>query len=358
MATTRPCAATHHPAKQRLLELENEHRLEDADALKFTDEQRISLFLSFRSVKCEWSDLDGMRSMRWSYNSSRPASSPLPVGRSPYLHPQTQLHTGTRDPIHPPALPLSPHANAFILLTNAHLVSFGKDDTICVWRPPYSSPTSTHSTHAVAFPVSPHRYASATTPAPTYTSTLSPPTPPGMPPTVWSVLSLPAPGAHVADVWWEAEVEREGGEAESRERIVFPSPSPPPLLHRQCKRTPCPIRVSLPPLTSVDGDAPEEDDEDAWVDADDDDDDDDEGGDEDEWMTVVDDQDHAEDGNGEPPTPVPRRPELPAPQRGGGEEPQTPIPYSYEREATPTPYSEAEQEREREGEQVGGKRKW
>ncbi|KAJ7840719.1 hypothetical protein B0H14DRAFT_2784364, partial [Mycena olivaceomarginata] len=43
--------------------------------------------------------------------SSRPASPPLSAARSPYLHPQTQLHIGTRDPIHPPPLPLSPHTN-------------------------------------------------------------------------------------------------------------------------------------------------------------------------------------------------------------------------------------------------------
>ncbi|KAJ7667165.1 hypothetical protein B0H14DRAFT_3074178 [Mycena olivaceomarginata] len=144
-----------------------------------------------------------------------------PLGR-PF--PQTQLHTGTRDPIRPPVLPLSPHANAH---ANVHSYSYpapavrahsyfstppaaseGKDDTICVRWPSYSSPTSTHFTHAVAFPVSPHRYASAPTPMPTYTSTLSPPTPPGMPPMVWSVSSLPAP------------VEREGEEAESRARIA------------------------------------------------------------------------------------------------------------------------------------------
>ncbi|KAJ6592963.1 hypothetical protein B0H19DRAFT_1279756 [Mycena capillaripes] len=36
--------------------------IEDAEALKFTEEQRLLLFHSFRSVKFEWSDLDGMRS--------------------------------------------------------------------------------------------------------------------------------------------------------------------------------------------------------------------------------------------------------------------------------------------------------
>jgi hypothetical protein len=68
---------------------------------------------------------------------------------------------------------------------------------------------------------------------------------------------------------------------------------------------PCPIRVLLPPLASVDGDVQEEGDEDAWVDTDDDDiDDDDEGRDEDEEMTVVDDRDE------ELPTPVPWPSEL------------------------------------------------
>ncbi|KAJ7798814.1 hypothetical protein B0H14DRAFT_30250 [Mycena olivaceomarginata] len=76
--------------------------------------------------------------------------------------------------------------------------------TASVWRPSYASPSctsytslSTHPTHAVAFPVSPHRSSSAPTPtptpAPTYISTLSPPTPPGVPPMVRSVSSPRAP---------------------------------------------------------------------------------------------------------------------------------------------------------------------
>ncbi|KAJ6535842.1 hypothetical protein DFH09DRAFT_1283959 [Mycena vulgaris] len=47
------------PRKQRLLELENEQRIEDTEAHKMTEEQRLSLFHSFRSVKFKWSDLDG-----------------------------------------------------------------------------------------------------------------------------------------------------------------------------------------------------------------------------------------------------------------------------------------------------------
>ncbi|KAJ7810082.1 hypothetical protein B0H14DRAFT_1490609 [Mycena olivaceomarginata] len=75
--------------------------------------------------------------------------------------------------------------------------------TPSVWRPSYASPSSTsytspstHSTHTVAFPVSPHRSFAPRprpTPAPTYVSTLSPPTPPGVPPMVRSVSSPPAP---------------------------------------------------------------------------------------------------------------------------------------------------------------------
>jgi hypothetical protein len=33
-----------------------------------SQEQRLSLFLSFRSVNFEWSDLDGMRSVLWRYS--------------------------------------------------------------------------------------------------------------------------------------------------------------------------------------------------------------------------------------------------------------------------------------------------
>ncbi|KAJ7824301.1 hypothetical protein B0H14DRAFT_3469430 [Mycena olivaceomarginata] len=360
--------------KQHLLELENEQRLEDAEALKFRrasicsmplHEQRPSLFLSFRSVKFEWSDLDGMRSVRRRYNSSCPASPPpSQATRSPYLHPQTL----TRDPIRLHALPLPPHAycshsyshppvaaapEAFAVRTNAHLASFGKDDTICLQRPSYTSP-SAHSTHAVAFPVSPQRYASAPTPAPTYTSMLTPPTPPGIPTPPGMVRRRVVPTRACAHVGGEAESEHAG------------------------EATLCPIRVPLPPLVSVDGEAPEEDDEDAWVDEDEDGDDSEEGeDDEDGEMTVVDDWECG--GDEELPTPVPWRADLLAPRtppalsvdvhvgappayyesEGEGEEPQTPVPGLYSREATPTPYSreeerEREGEGEREGEQVGG----
>ncbi|KAJ7840725.1 hypothetical protein B0H14DRAFT_2784403, partial [Mycena olivaceomarginata] len=60
-----------------------------------------------------------------------------------------------------------------------------------------------------------------------------------------------------------------------------PSPLPPPRLHRRRKQQHH-VRFGCGWLVSVDGDAPEEDDGDVWVDADDEDDD--EGGDEDEEM--------------------------------------------------------------------------
>ncbi|KAF8152797.1 hypothetical protein K438DRAFT_2026824 [Mycena galopus ATCC 62051] len=44
-------------------------RIEDAEALKFIDEQRFSLLLSLRSVKIEWSNLDGMWTVRKYYNA-------------------------------------------------------------------------------------------------------------------------------------------------------------------------------------------------------------------------------------------------------------------------------------------------
>ncbi|KAJ7018213.1 hypothetical protein C8F04DRAFT_1243365 [Mycena alexandri] len=72
--------------KQRLLELENEQRIEDAEALKMTEEQRLLLFHSFRSVKFEWSDLDGMRGVRRRYNSPTTQSCPASPPQPPHAH--------------------------------------------------------------------------------------------------------------------------------------------------------------------------------------------------------------------------------------------------------------------------------
>jgi hypothetical protein len=108
-------------------------------------------------------------------------------------------------------------------------VSFGKDDTIRVWRPSYSFPTSTHSTRAVAFPVSPHRYASAPTHADVHIDALTADAASDAAHGMERVVPARA-CTHVADAWWEAEVEREGEEAESRARIAPLLP----LLRRVC----------------------------------------------------------------------------------------------------------------------------
>ncbi|KAG6850304.1 hypothetical protein H0H93_015246 [Arthromyces matolae] len=79
--------------KLRQLEIENEQRLEDAEALKMTEEQRQILHNSFRSVKVEFSDLDGLS---WQAKSPKVSSSD----------------------------------QAFVVLTNADLASFGPHDTI------------------------------------------------------------------------------------------------------------------------------------------------------------------------------------------------------------------------------------
>ncbi|KAJ7696147.1 hypothetical protein B0H14DRAFT_3041107, partial [Mycena olivaceomarginata] len=123
-------------------------------------------------------------------------------------------------PPHSYSSPLPAASEAFAPPHQPHLVSFGKDDTICVRQPSYSSPTSTHSTHAVAFPrvaapirLRAHGHADVHLDAPTADA-------------AWDAAHgmervVPARAcAHVTDVWWEAEVEREGEGAESCERIV------------------------------------------------------------------------------------------------------------------------------------------
>ncbi|KAJ7799386.1 hypothetical protein B0H14DRAFT_2903105 [Mycena olivaceomarginata] len=126
--------------------------------------------------------------------------------------------TPTPAPAAPPHSYYSPPpaaSAAFALLTNAHLVSFGKDNTICVPRPSYSFPTSTHSIptlHAhcgvprVAAPIRVRAHAHADVHLDALTADAA-----------WDAAHgvervVPARAcAHIADVWWEAEVEREGG---------------------------------------------------------------------------------------------------------------------------------------------------
>ncbi|KAJ7099261.1 hypothetical protein B0H15DRAFT_927782 [Mycena belliarum] len=128
--------------KQRLLELENEQRIEDAEALKMTEEQRLSLFHSFRSVKFEWSDLDGMRSVRRRYNA--------PINARVDLRPAAAVPAPASAPP-PPQLQAPPHPQAqFAVLTNARLAAFGADDTICARGAPLPLPPASPSPHAVS----------------------------------------------------------------------------------------------------------------------------------------------------------------------------------------------------------------
>ncbi|KAF5380187.1 hypothetical protein D9615_006184 [Tricholomella constricta] len=89
--------------KLRLMEIENEMRLEEAEALKMTEEQRQILIRSFTSVKVEFSDLDGL---------ARNTSPQIPSATS---NPIVEVH---------------PPDHAFVILTNADLASFAPHETI------------------------------------------------------------------------------------------------------------------------------------------------------------------------------------------------------------------------------------
>ncbi|KAG6887055.1 hypothetical protein C0995_001997 [Termitomyces sp. Mi166 len=80
--------------KLKQLEIEKEQRIEEAEALKMTEEQRQILHNSFRSVKVEFSDLDGLS---WSKVPQKRVISP---------------------------------DQTFVILTNTDLASFGPLDTI------------------------------------------------------------------------------------------------------------------------------------------------------------------------------------------------------------------------------------
>ncbi|KAJ7656202.1 hypothetical protein B0H17DRAFT_1338000 [Mycena rosella] len=219
--------------KQRLLELENEQRLEDAEALKMTEEQRLSLFHSFRSVKFEWSDLDGMRSVRRRYNSPP---------RLQIVHPPApQPHSA---PI-PPSAPVHPEqaqTHAFAVLTNARLATFSADDTICVRGAgpgtPYHPPTLTPYS-------SPHAATPAQFSAAPQTAATNPPKARKARSPVKGLFAFPSAAASTAS----------------------PAAAATPV-----------IRVPLPPLAAVEQEQ-EDDDDDAWVD---DEGDNDDEGDEDE----------------------------------------------------------------------------
>ncbi|GLB39353.1 hypothetical protein LshimejAT787_0605150 [Lyophyllum shimeji] len=97
--------------KQRLIQIENEMRQEDAEALKMTEEERETLLRSFTSVKVEFSDLDGLAwpaSARCGGRGAPPPPSPRP---SPRAQSQSPDHK-------------------FVILTNADLASFAPHETI------------------------------------------------------------------------------------------------------------------------------------------------------------------------------------------------------------------------------------
>ncbi|KAJ7327449.1 hypothetical protein DFH08DRAFT_1026333 [Mycena albidolilacea] len=166
------------------LELESKQRLED------TEEQRLSLFLSFQF---EWSgvDTDVVHPYILLPRVAAPVGRAFPVPPSadarrdlPVLPFLSHAYHSYSYPACACAsvlfTPTPSHPEAFAALTSAPLASFGKGDTIYV-----------------AFPVLPHRYASTATPTPTPApasiSTLNLPTLPGMPPMVWGVSSPSAP---------------------------------------------------------------------------------------------------------------------------------------------------------------------
>ncbi|KAJ7147008.1 hypothetical protein C8R44DRAFT_724698 [Mycena epipterygia] len=223
--------------KQRLLELENEQRLEDAEALKMTEEQRLSLFHSFRSVKFEWSDLDGMRSVRRRYNSPahRHPSPPRPAHFNLNLHLQHQHAHAHQHP-------------AFAVLINA------AEDAMTVRahaRFPASPISSPHSSHAAQAP-HPHPHGQMHSPQPQ------------TPATATAKTRSPVKGLFPASNLPSASVHSPiSAPAPAAPHISPPTPTPTP--------TPTPILVPLPPLCSAqeEDEDDEDENEDAWVDDDD-----------------------------------------------------------------------------------------
>ncbi|KAE9403919.1 hypothetical protein BT96DRAFT_917275 [Gymnopus androsaceus JB14] len=80
--------------KARLLQIEKEQKLEDAEALKLTEEQRSTLIQSFSSVKVEFCDLDGLQ---WSGSALRKRAISRPDSVSSSLFP-IPLHLNGNSP--------------------------------------------------------------------------------------------------------------------------------------------------------------------------------------------------------------------------------------------------------------------
>ncbi|KAF8884636.1 hypothetical protein BD779DRAFT_1536195 [Infundibulicybe gibba] len=127
--------------KQRLLDIENEQRIEEAEALKMTEEQRQILYLSFKSVKVEFSDLDGLK---WTGSALR---------RRKFQPPHASSSRGIVSPGVNSSVAQSPNTlskpQAFAVLTNAELALFHPEDTIRASSrrtpQPQRSPTHTSS---------------------------------------------------------------------------------------------------------------------------------------------------------------------------------------------------------------------
>ncbi|KAJ6501287.1 hypothetical protein DFH09DRAFT_1444728 [Mycena vulgaris] len=127
--------------KQRLLELENEQRIEDAEAPKM-----IEVRLPLPSPSMHATD-DGARV------GTAPLLLPLlPLGQvrptpAPQSHPHP--HDQQTAPTSVSMLRPQPQAPGFAVLTNARLASFSADDTISMW---YSASSSALSSSPMPMP--------------------------------------------------------------------------------------------------------------------------------------------------------------------------------------------------------------
>ncbi|KAF5349909.1 hypothetical protein D9756_009301 [Leucocoprinus leucothites] len=140
--------------RYRLLELEREQHLEDAEGLVMTEEQRQSLLGSFMSAKIEFHDLDGLR---WTRTALR-----------------RRQHTRR-----PTVLPNASPDCSFFLLTSRHAPTYDLDATVRASKCDYNRPVITkHSfwdqksnmnTLALGLPLPPVNRPSSPTKGPNFT---------------------------------------------------------------------------------------------------------------------------------------------------------------------------------------------
>lgn len=97
----------------RQLEIEDEQRLEDAEALKMTEEQRDILLRTFHSVKFEFRDLDGLS---W----------------TDPIRQQLKQPEGVENAVSPFQDQEQPQQPSFVVLTKAELAAFSPEETIRV----------------------------------------------------------------------------------------------------------------------------------------------------------------------------------------------------------------------------------